>query len=154
MKVQSILPHIWSVSKATDVKLKTCKLAPLRRKPTLIQPDPLLKSIHMNQLIKSQIHPYHILCIRVSIGSTPIMHVIRYQITDVKLKTVKLLASLSFVILLNITRQPFRYIVGAIVTASYNILYSLVSYTTSKYEVKLLKGRSPWVSLINLTEPS
>mgnify|MGYP001325414213 CR=1 FL=1 len=71
------------------------------------------------------------------------MHVIRYQITDVKLKTVKLLASLSFVILLNITRQPFRYIVGAIVTASYNILYSLVSYTTSKHEVKLLKGRSP-----------
>mgnify|MGYP006883561009 CR=1 FL=1 len=46
-------------------------------------------------------------------------------------------------ILLNLTRQPFRYIVGAIVTASYNILYSLVSYTTSKYEVKLLKGRSP-----------
>jgi len=30
-------------------------------------------------------------------------------------------------ILLNLTRQPFRYIVGAIVTASYNILYSLVS---------------------------
>jgi len=55
------------------------------------------------------------------------MHVIRYQITDVKLKTVKLLAFLSFLILLNLTRQPFRYIVGAIVTASYNILYSLVS---------------------------
>ena len=70
------------------------------------------------------------------------MHVIRYQITDVKLKTVKLLASLSFLILLNLTRQPFRYIVGAIVTASYNILYSLVSYTTSKYEVKLSIKRS------------
>ena len=61
------------------------------------------------------------------------MHVIRYQITDVKLKTVMPFAC-AFpqvvsipLFLLNLTRQPFRYIVGAIVTASYNILYSLVS---------------------------
>ena len=76
------------------------------------------------------------------------MHVIRYQITDVKLKTVMPFAC-AFpqvvsipLFLLNLTRQPFRYIVGAIVTSSYNILYSLVSYTTSKYEVNYLKVRS------------
>jgi len=67
------------------------------------------------------------------------MHVIRYQITDVKLKTVKLLASLSFLILLNLTSQPFRYIVGAIVTASYNILYSLVSLPLPSMKSNCLK---------------
>jgi len=76
------------------------------------------------------------------------MHVIRYQITDVKLKTVMPFACafpqvVSIPQFLNpVKLSPFQYIVGAIVTASYNILYSLVSYTTSKYEVNYLKVRS------------
>ena len=42
-------------------------------------------------------------------------------------------------ILLNLTRQPFRYIVGAIVTASYNILYSLVSLPLPSMKSNCLK---------------